>query len=68
LPGIFAGSPAPPAEGNRHTQFRNLLVSRETLGEDVATTDHFNIESNDLIHAIIIEEVQSLCTAAASTP
>lgn len=68
LPSIFAGSPSPPADGNEHTQFRNLLVSRETLGEDVATTDHFNIESNDLIHAIIIEEVQSLCAATASTP
>lgn len=68
LPDVFAGSPAPPAQGNDHTQFRNILVSTETLGDQVSEADHFNLESNDLLHAIIIDEVQQLCAADGDAP
>lgn len=68
FPEIFAGSPAQAAAGNTHTQFRNILVSPETLGADVAQTDHFNLESNDLVHAIIIDEVQQLCASGVAAP
>ncbi|MBL8877831.1 MAG: hypothetical protein JNG88_01825 [Phycisphaerales bacterium] len=67
-PDIFAGSPAAASDGNTHTTFRNILVSIDTLGVDVTDTDHFNLESNDLVHAIIIDEVRQLCASGAVAP
>ncbi|MGE0481630.1 MAG: hypothetical protein AB7Q17_14285 [Phycisphaerae bacterium] len=61
FPSAFSGNPVEPEEGNTRTIIENLPLTPENFGDQVATVDHFNIESNALLHELIIARVEELC-------
>lgn len=61
FPSAFSGNPVEAEPGNTRTIIENLALTPENFGDQVASVDHFNIESNALLHQLIIERVDDLC-------
>jgi hypothetical protein len=52
-PDVFPGNPVEAADGNLTT----TIVNRVVTPEEFPGVDHFNIESAELIHAVVLEEI-----------
>ncbi|HMQ16431.1 MAG TPA: alpha/beta fold hydrolase [Phycisphaerae bacterium] len=60
-PDVFTGRPVELAEGNDRTELVNWVVTPAEFGP----VNHFNLESNPVVHQVVIDEVLAIRTGPA---
>jgi hypothetical protein len=67
FPDFFSGNPVVADPGNSRTQITNLLFTRKALGDGVGCADHFSVDTNQLMHNLIMTELFQLMAAEPET-
>lgn len=61
FPRAFAGNPVVAEAGNTRTLVENIVVNEENFGPGVNVANHYQLESNPVLHVFAIDIVEQLC-------